>query len=189
MTAPVETLRLATLTWVQAYANPAGTALTAAQVIFASPAKARPPLPYITIDVISPGPRDGHDDTIVSLTAGVPYHKARGRRTATISLQGYGEATAEWLEELRLSSALGDDVADTLEAAGYPRFGFMPGAMQDVGKLLDSSSEARHSFDVTVHYEVTSAPRVQVELETIEADVTYSSDAYDDLTTDISVSV
>lgn len=190
MTAPVETLRQACLVWVMAYANPAGTALAADEAIFADQPFPRPDLPYLTINVIAPGATQGFDEEVDGLTAGVPTKRGRGHRTATISIQGYGEATAEWLEELRLSCATAETVADTLEAAGWPRLGFFTLAgIERLTELLDSSHEPRYGLDVTVHYTVTAAARTQVELATIAATVTQSSDAYPDLETEISVSV
>lgn len=198
MTAPLETLRQATLTWVAAYAKPDGTALTtvglsdAVQVIFADQADERPDLPYLTIGFTSPGAQQGYDETRVTLTGGgAPQIKAHGRRTAVLSIQGYGEDTAEWLEELRLSCAMADQVADTLEDAGYPRFGFHPEApVQKLDQLLDTSFEPRYGFDVAVHYTVsTGTAREQIEAETIEADVTTTSDACPDLSTSITIDV
>jgi len=196
MTAPAETLRQAVLAWVAAYANPTGVALVTTgtgaqvQVIFAGQDSPRPDLPYLTISITSLGPADGHDEARVTLDGSdVPQHTAYGRRTASVSIQGYGEDTAEWLEELRLSCALADDVADTLEAAGYPRLGFYTeGTVQQIDQLLDTSTEDRYSLDVSCHYTVSSAARTQVELATIEATVTQTSDAYPDLETTITVS-
>jgi len=196
MTAPLETLRQACLTWVAAFASPDGVALvtaglgTAVEVIFADQADTRPDLPYLTIDVISPGASQGFDEELDALTVGgVPTKQGRGHRTAVISIQGYGEDTAEWLEELRLSCALTDDVGLTLATAGYPRLGFHTLApVQNLDQLLDTSTEARYGLDVSVHYIVTGAARAQVELATITATVTQSSDAYPDLETTITVS-
>jgi|SaaInlStandDraft_4_1057021.scaffolds.fasta_scaffold48823_2 hypothetical protein len=197
MTAPLETLRQAVLTWVAAYAKPDGVALvtaglgTAVQVVFADQPHERPDLPYLTIDVTSPGAANGHDEQIDGLTGGgAPTKTPKGRRTATISIQGYGEDTAEWLEELRLSMTLADAVADTLEAAGYPRFGFFTdGPLTNVGQLLDTENEHRYGLDVFVHYAVAGAARTQIELATIETTVTQSSDAYPDLETTITATV
>lgn len=73
----------------------------------------------------------------------------RHREQGTLSLQGYGVATAEWLAAIRRH--LDDDVATApLAAAGFD-LGQLSGII-NLSAVLDTSIEARYSLDLSVDY-------------------------------------
>lgn len=131
--------------------------LTDAQVIVKNTDAARPPMPYLAVQVtVFDAPAEVLADwTEHGDNAGTPTKAARGPRTATVEVTAYDkvdETTArDWLE------AIGDHIQrnvvliDQLRAAGLVVRGL--GNVADVSLLLDTTIEGRAFRTLAVAYE------------------------------------
>jgi hypothetical protein len=114
---------------------------------------------------------------LLTLEEDVPVVRSEGRRQAVISVHGFGAETEEWLEEATLALAQ-PSVGDVLDAAGLPRFGFVPrGAINNDTLPLDSSMQPRFLREFEVAYRITGRPVEQVELALVEVDATFDERA------------
>lgn len=140
--------------------------LTNAQVIVADTAMQRPPLPYLTVKVISPDGVIGRDELVEGLDGdSLPTSTVRGERRATVSLQGFGAAAEDWLESAMLRRRL-PTIQNVLIGVGLT---IEPmGAIRDLSRLVDTSIEPRFSLDLEVTYRIESDPASETEALTIE---------------------
>jgi len=163
-------------------------ALTDDQVIPADDKGPRPSIPYLTVKLIAHGLPRGVDEEIRGVDGGgAPTVKIIGQRVSTLSVQGFGGASAEWLElaALRLRRpdviALCDTLAITVEAEG---------GIDDVSAMIDTEIEPRYACTFEVSYaHADDAAATQTEAIDIVADLTYprSDTDGDPLTEEITI--
>lgn len=133
----------------------AASSLTDAQVIPADDKGPRPALPYLTVKVTVADLQVGEDEARYALDEDdVPTVTVYGTRRGTVSVQGFGSASEEWLATARLGLRL-PTVQAVLNAAGLT---IVPtGAPRDIAGLLDTGIESRVVWDLEVLYGVSSA--------------------------------
>lgn len=129
---------------------------------------------------------DADDAVTAALTGGANATGAsqavRGEREVTISLQGFGAETAEWLDRLSLRVQRPDVVALCLAAGFGVR---AEGPLRELTALLDTSFQPRYLRELTVGYQLYDAPDAAVEFETSETTITYDGALAEDPLIDI----
>lgn len=142
--------------WLQA-----SSSLTDAQVIPADDRGPRPALPYVTVKVTTADVQVGEDEARYGLDDDdVPTVTVHGTRRGTVSIQGFGAASEEWLATARLALRL-PTVQAVLNAAGLT---VVPmGAPRDISAMLDTGIAARFAWDLEVLYGVSSDPEQETE--------------------------
>lgn len=161
----------AALDWFKAGAVPVGAAaLTDQQVIRADQPGPRPALPYATVKFTALDVQRGEDDEVPGVDGGgAPTVDVRGERSGTLSIQGFGEVTAEWLRlaGLRLRH---DSIRQLLDAAGVT---IDPvGGVTDISALVDTSNEPRFLREFAVIYGSTSGAEASPEATTTTTNYT-----------------
>jgi hypothetical protein len=137
----------------------ADTALTDYQVIPADEDGTRPDLPYLTVRV-GAVVGVGSGDVMDKWTAGTSLTRTHeGFRRASVSIQGYGAGSEEWLESIRLR--LGEYAVSGLETTWKVSFCDV-GETLDLSAMLDTAIEPRFSLDLFVHLDVSSTESVPV---------------------------
>jgi len=160
----VEAIRQGIRVWLKT-----ALGLTDDQIIIADDKGTRPPLPYLTVKVTSPGLQVGTHEILNGIDggSGAPTVSARHEKRATVSLQAFGEGAFAWLEDaldgLPLPTAL-----DTLDAAGLS---VQPiSDIRDVARFLDTDTEPRYAVDLAVDYRVETDPVSLVEAVLVGVD-------------------
>lgn len=155
------------------------TDATDAQVIDAGAKGPRPAMPYVTTRVTSPGDPllHGPAERIDGLTAGaIPQATMQERREATISLQGYGADTADWLSQAQIRL----DSPDSLLLQRDSSIALLlQTPMTDISALLDLEEERRFSLELRLRHQYADDPAEQIELLDTQIDITlerYPSD-------------
>lgn len=173
-----EDLLQAVRTWFKA--NAAASALTDAQVIVADPsgASVRPGLPYVTVKVLSYDTIIGQDEVLHGASGSNPTAQVRGGRRFTVSIQGFGEAAADWLDCAALSLSR-EDVAQDLADAGLSLMP-MAGSTNDAD-LLDTAFEPRSIREFEGEYQLTGDTATLIPLTSVEITQTQSADSAGDL--------
>lgn len=121
------------------------------------------PEPLLTLDV---------DDELVEVH--------RGRRRATLSINGYGAEAYELLEDARLGLRRSDVMA-ALDDAGVA---VVPlGGISDLSDVLDDSFEARCLLEVEARFVVESAARPITHADQIQSVVTLEGEPTDRIVT------
>lgn len=134
--------------------------LTDAQVIPADDRGPRPALPYLTVKVTTADLQVGEDEARYGLDGAVPTVTVHGTRRGTVSIQGFGAASEEWLATARLALRL-PTTQVVLNAAGLT---IVPmGAPRDISAMLDTGIAARFAWDLEVLYGVSSAAEQETE--------------------------
>lgn len=159
-----EILLQAIRTWLKAEC--AVTPLTDNQVVPAYDGGPRPAMPYLVVKVTAPGTPVGEDEDLRELDEDdAPTFRTRGQRRAVVSVQGFGSASAEWLERAasRLrhptSLALVDGLGLTIEPMG---------GLQDLAQLVDTGFEDRWMREFDVSYAQLTDPESQSEAVVLE---------------------
>lgn len=185
-----ETVLQAVRAWLKADADASG-ALTDAQVIVIRPDATRPPKPYLTVNVTTPGVVVGVDETILDLDGSSdPRRRVNGIRRASVSVQGFGAGTEAWLERAVMRLAL-RSVVETFNAAGVDAPQPTSG-IRDISALQGTDYEPRFALDLDVGYGLRtddSDAESPVELATIDSDTTLTGSAPADLTIDQTVTL
>lgn len=121
------------------------------KVIPANDTGPRPTLPYLTVHVTTPGVVVGVDEEVDAVdAAGEPARRSVGQRTATVSVNAYGDGTEAWLECFVLSltrthvRAVWDSNGLAVDPFGAPR---------DLSTWLDTAFEARWLQEFRVQYQ------------------------------------
>lgn len=132
----------------------------------------QPALPFLTIRITTPGGgAHGPSERINGLSVGLtPTAKMRERREGTVSIQGYGPTSFEWLDQVQARLASPEAIAL------YPSLGFSAILLtpaQDISALLDTREQRRSSLELTLRYQHTTAPTDQVELLRTEVGLTF----------------
>lgn len=159
-------------TWLKA-----SEGLTNAQVIVADAKMQRPPLPYITVKVLTADAEVGHDEDIRALDGGgLPTIKVRGERRATVSVQAFGSTAEGWLSSALLKRRL-PSVQETLLSVGLT---IEPlGPIRDISRLVDTSIEARFSLDLEVTYRLESDAVSETEALSVVGTYTFDGEPSD----------
>jgi len=169
-----ETVIQAIRTYLKAHS--ASSALTNAQVIPADDKGPRPALPYMTVSV-GANSKVGTDEICDIVVATVPYKYARSQRTITVTVDGFGLGSEDWLE----TSSIGFNLPNQqktlrdLDLTARPN-----GDIIDLSSMRDTAIEYHFSQDWTVDLCWTSANQEQVEVLTFETEITA-----DDLVVDV----
>lgn len=142
--------------WLKQSAN-----LSDEQCILADRSGTRPPLPYLTVKVTTADVPIGVDEQIDLAVDDAPARHVVGERRATVSVQGFGDETAGWLERAHL--ALGSEpIRDLLTDRGVTVL--VAGGVTDLSAFLNTSIVSRYVFEVEVYYRLTSEPDTLVEM-------------------------
>lgn len=157
MTATRETVLQAARDVCQALAT--GTTLTDTQVIPADDPGSRPPVPYLTVkipSIVQQGTTERRDKWATGTTL-ARHHN--GGFLASVSIQGFGTGTDEWMERIRLH--LDSYAAQVIETASGVSFAYCTDVL-DVAAMLDTSIEPRYSMDLFVSFDNDSTESVPV---------------------------
>lgn len=122
-------------------------------VIVADQDHVRPALPYLTVRILSwdVGGGPGVDEDLIRATDDGATWEARGRRTSTVSLNGYGDGSEAWL--VRAHAMLrAPSVRTLLDTAGICVRD--AGNLQNLSALLDEGTQTRWQRDLEVDYEL-----------------------------------
>lgn len=108
--------------------------------------------------------------SITRVADAVPVRNVNAQRSGTLSVQGFGAATAAWLERcvLRLEEAA---IATALDAAGLTVDAL--GGLTNVAALIDTSIEPRFLREFSFNYALRTEPEVLVPLASVLATTTY----------------
>ena len=170
-----EQLLQAIRTWLKAGAvAPATTTLADAQVILGDQDGPRPPLPYLSVKIITPQIQVGTDE-LVSYDNGdgdVSY-RVRGDRELVVSVSGYGPGALDWLENAGLTIQL-PQIDAILGDAGIRVDNV--GGTTNTSTALDTSIEVRYTRTWLVRYTLLSNRDVAPPAEVIEVTTTTSGD-------------
>ena len=151
-------------------------------VIIADQDHVRPELPYLTVRVLSYDIEVGIDgDLVLDDGEGGATWEARGRRTSTVSLNGYGDGAEEWLRRAH-AMLRAPSVKSLLDTAGINVR--EAGDLQNLSALLDQGTQARFQRDIEVDYELAGDQEAVVPLELVELESTYTGLPDDRVETD-----
>lgn len=150
----------------------AATGLADASVLVAQQSTTRPALPYLTVDVVTPGVQVGEDELFYDLggAGGTMREWVRGQRRATVQVSGYGTDAPELLELVRL--ALGSPVT---RATAETTYGISLGpvvSQQDLTALRETDFEVAAMLELAVNYRTESTPVASPEASRVELLVT-----------------
>lgn len=163
--------------WLVLAGASGGVPSAASAVVMADQDTVRPPLPYLTVRVLSYDLTVGEDEDLVD-DADPPTWQPRGQRTSVVSVNGFGPTAEAWLSRavlmLRAPSVLAQ-----LGAAGVA---VRPiGPTSNLSALLDDATQVRVERDFGVDYVQTATDEVEdlVPLEQVEHEDTWQSEAGD----------
>ncbi len=109
-------------------------------------------------------------DAKITLTAdAVPVVTFLGQRRASVSVQGFGSETSEWLERAAMRLQI-PSVQTALDAAGLSVL--TRGGITDVARLLDTEIEPRFLREFEVFYALRTDPASVTPLEQVVTTVT-----------------
>lgn len=152
------------------------TGLGDSAVLVAQQTMPRPALPYLTVEVVTPGVQVGEDELFYDLggAGGTMREWVRGQRRATVQVSGYGTDAPELLEQVRLS--LGSPVT---RAAAETTYGISLGpvvSQQDLTALRETDFEVAALLELAVNYRTDSIPVASPEASRIDLLVTLDGD-------------
>jgi hypothetical protein len=148
--------------------------LTDAQVIPEDDDGPRPPKPYLTVSVLTLDNMVNMDDEELGSLDGSsdPQVKTRGQRNATVSVQGFGADTADWLADARLAIRL--PAAQAIFDAANLSVAPMGGTSTD-NPRIDTILEDRYLMEFDVYYGLESSNQAQYEAEKLEIEMTWET--------------
>ena len=120
--------------------------LTASQAVQADQDYPSPAAPYLTARVLTAGQPDGSTAELSSTSAGV---RAIRDESATVSVQGFGADTLDWLLALIVGMDL-EDLWAPLDAQGLVVEQLTP--ITNLSAVLDTGFEARYQMDLRIRY-------------------------------------
>lgn len=139
----------------------------------------RPKPPYVTLGWLTLGDPQGETERIVTQNSeGAWVVQKRTPMLASLSIQGYGEITSDWL--LCFQNELGDVQNVRLIGEGAQCSVYNSGNVRDVTVLLNSSRERRYSLDLDVGYNLITEREV-LEVADVQVDMVYDSPVAGDL--------
>jgi len=154
----------------------AATGLAQGSVIAASQGALRPAMPYLVVEVVTPGVQVGTDELLRDLggTYGSMREWVRGHRRATVQVSGYGTDAPELLEQVRLSLE-SESVRGPVEALYSISLARVVTA-QDLTALRQTDFEVAAMMDLEVTYRLDTAPVASPEAASIVLALTFDSD-------------
>jgi hypothetical protein len=154
------------------------------KIVLRDVAGPRPEPPYVTLGWNTLGQSTGEVERQVFEVGANTVVRHTGPRTATLSIQGYGEVTSDWMEEFKLQ--LGDVQVTRILATTAGCSVYDSGSVQDITALLDTSRERRYSLDLTVAYDVIKDRTVTPAL-ILESELTLDDEISPPLVTTITI--
>lgn len=148
------------------------TGLGDSAVLVAQQTMPRPALPYLTVEVVTPGVQVGEDELFYDLggTGGTMREWVRGQRRATVQVSGYGTDAPELLEQVRL--ALGSPVTRATAETTYGISLAGVVSQQDLTALRETDYELAALLELAIHYQTESVPVASPEASRIDLLVT-----------------
>lgn len=137
----------------------------------------RPTPPYLTVKVTTADVSLGVDELLESTSGGAPSVTPRGQRSGTVSVQGFGSATSEWLQDATLALR-SQAVRTILDAAGLT-VTTLGASVTDLSLFLDTGFEPRFLKEFQIGYAVRGTEEVLVELTNVETGLTLESEPND----------
>ena len=110
-----------------------------------------------------------HGDLAIITADAVPVVTFLGQRRASVSVQGFGSETSEWLERAAMRLQI-PSVQTALDAAGLSVL--TRGGITDVARLLDTEIEPRFLREFEVFYALRTDPASVTPLEQVVTTVT-----------------
>ena len=147
------------------------TGLVDGKVIVHNPAGGpRPALPYLAVRVV--GDRIiGDAERVDSLTGSDPRTRSRGHREATVTVFGYGDAAALYLETFRID--LDKPAIDAIIiAAGFSLSA--DGQTTESPLLIDTAIETRWQCDFTAIYAIEGTNETQTAADLLSLATSYT---------------
>ena len=130
------------------------TGLPGGQVIPADDSGTRPPLPYLTIQIITSDVPDAWEEKTHSTnaTTGDLDEQIVGYRTGSVQVDGYGRGAIDYLTTARLKLRA-TPVRNILREHNLSTR--KEGGIQDISQLVDDEIEKRYTCDFALSYAVT----------------------------------
>ena len=162
------------------------TGLPGGQVIPADDPGTRPPLPYLTIQIITSDVPDAWEERSYSVNedTGDLDGQIIGYRTGSIQVDGYGRGAIDHLTTARLKLRA-TPIRRILRAHNLSTR--KEGGIQDVSQLVDDEIEKRFTCDFAVSYAVTLKDAIEgaaVPMEKYEGDFDFNDHEFDVVVTD-----
>lgn len=159
----------------------------ASQIIPADDKGPRPSLPYLTVKVTAADVAVGVDEKKEGSSGGAPTVTPRGIRSGSVSVQGYGAITSEWIQDATL--ALTSSSVQAVLTAGGLTVTTLGSGTTDLSGLLDTKFEPRFLKEFQIGYAVLGNEETLVELLNAEMNLTLESepDDPDPLIVDITI--
>ena len=165
----------------------AALGLTDSQIIPADDKGPRPPLPYLTVKVITADIPVGVDESIREATT-VPTVRGRGHRSGSVSVQGFGEDSAGWLEVAALRLRY-DSIQRLLCDAGITVIN-RGGGVSDISALVDTEIEPRYLREFEISYSVLDTDAEDlIEAARVEYDVSLRDQENDPDPLDVTIGI
>lgn len=147
------------------------------QIIAADKKGPRPPIPYLTVKITTADIAVGVDESIEGQSGGAPTVTPRGQRMGSVSVQGFGSLTSEWLQDATLGLRR-QDVQLLLSTAGLTVTTLGSGSL-DLSAFLDTAFEHRYLKEYQIGYAVVGTEEILTELTTVETGLTLISEPND----------
>lgn len=163
--------------------------LTDEQVIPADAPGTRPALPYLVVSAVVWDISEGADERLRAINgSGNPTVKIRGRRSATVQIEAFGDDAEGWLEQLKLAFWT-EAASDLMATAGVALRAI--GGPQNTTAVRDTGFEQRAIEEFEATYAIEGSEIEEVELQLVDIDVELDSDGdgIADYTDTITVSV
>jgi hypothetical protein len=134
----------------------------------------KPPKPYLTVHVLMLDRLVNMDDEQQRSLDGSddPQVRTKGQREATVSIQGFGQETADWMADARLDLDL--PAADAIFEAANLSVMTLGGESRD-NPPVDTIIEDRYLMEFEVAYALESAYQGLTEATEMEIEMTFES--------------
>jgi len=142
--------------------------LTDSDVIPAYDDGPRPEIPYLMINAGPQAVPYGHADKLYDTDSGIPRETIEQAYATTLSVNGYGEATSDWLADMHLSLAQ----TSTQQLLADEKIGVtQESETRDLSALTDTEIEFRFQRDFEARFVLELPPADLVEASTLQLDV------------------
>jgi hypothetical protein len=134
------------------------------KVVYAGAKGVRPEKPYLTIRITS-HVAIGGTERIDGEDAGDPTATMRQLREASVSIQGFGEDSLDWLDTIQTSLDSPDSL--TLQDE-WGIAALLRSPVTEISALLDNEEEQRFSLELTLRHRYDAPIQTGVPLERVE---------------------